>query len=98
MASKPYEYVGDEDTIKSGLGCLLLAVVKGNFVLLKYLLSEELHSLWNHDQLRDLLDSILKLEHPQTGLVCLISSPAFSHYYETQNLKERKELKDFILK
>lgn len=46
MPEDPEELVDGSDPIKNGLGSLLLTVVKKNFILLKFLLSEDLYVLW----------------------------------------------------
>jgi hypothetical protein len=84
------------DPILNGQGTLLLCAVTQNFILLKYLLSEEFSSMWTHHQLDSLLNAMFQFEDT-TCLVCVISSPSFSHYYESLSLDQRKVMKDLII-
>lgn len=73
-----------------------MAILRENFILLKYLLSEEFSSLWSHKDLDQLLHFMFKMQSTQ-GLVCLLSSPSFAHYYESKDLFERKQMKNLIV-
>jgi len=87
-------HVDDEDL--DGFLCLLLCALTDNFILLKYFLSEEFASMWSHNEMDKLVTAMLKVGETR-GLICLISSPSFIHFYESKSLLQRQELNKKIM-
>lgn len=94
MKKSLHAYVKDDNL--DGFLSLLLCAATNNFILLKYFLSEEFASMWSHTELDNLLTAMFTVGET-TGLICLLSSPSFIHYYESLSLLQRMEMNKRIM-